>query len=50
MIAYQVDPSKLKHPLSFYIPKSESAEEALWWRDLFHALAEAKGLAPDYIK
>ncbi len=50
MIAYQIDPLKLKHPLSFYIPKSESAEEALWWRDLFRALAQSKGLAPDYIK
>src|SRR5947209_602577 len=26
-IAFGVDPQKLKHPLSFYIPKSESAEE-----------------------
>src|ERR1700723_2012090 len=32
MIAYQLDASELKHPLTFYIPKSESAEEALWWR------------------
>ena len=30
MVAYQVDPTRLKHPLSIYIPKSESAEEALW--------------------
>ncbi|MEK6302136.1 MAG: hypothetical protein AABO41_15610 [Acidobacteriota bacterium] len=50
LIAYQIEPSRLKHPLSFYIPKSESAEEALWWRDLFRALAEAKGLPADYIK
>src|SRR6184192_4122450 len=35
MVAYQVDPTRLKHPLSIYIPKSESADEALWWRDLF---------------
>jgi len=28
-MAFAVDPKKLKHPLSFYIPKSESAEEAL---------------------
>src|SRR5207248_4193967 len=32
MVAYQVDPTRLKHPLSIYIPKSESADEALWWR------------------
>ena len=49
-IVNRVDPAELKHPLSFYIPKSESAEEALWWRDLFQALAEARGWLPDYIK
>jgi malate synthase len=42
MVAYQVDFSKLKHPLCFYIPKSESADEALWWRDLFQMIARAK--------
>jgi malate synthase len=50
LIAFQVDASKLKHPLTFYIPKSESAAEALWWRDLFRAIARAKGWAPNYIK
>lgn len=50
MIAYGIDITRLKHPLSFYIPKSESAEEAIWWRDLFQAMAEAKGLPHDYIK
>lgn len=50
MIVYRVDPAQLKHPLSFYIPKSESAEEALWWRDLFQALTKAKGLPEDYIR
>ncbi|HYM51154.1 MAG TPA: hypothetical protein VET65_11385 [Candidatus Limnocylindrales bacterium] len=50
LVAYQVDPSWLRHPLSFYIPKSESAEEALWWRDVFRALAEARGWPRDYIK
>ena len=50
MVAYQVDPAALNHPLSFYLPKSESAEEASWWRDLFQAIARAKGLPPDYIK
>lgn len=49
-IVYQVAPEELKHPLSFYIPKSESAEEALWWRDVFETMAEAKGWPPDYIK
>jgi len=30
MVAFQSDPDRLAHPLCFYIPKSESAEEALW--------------------
>jgi malate synthase len=50
MIVYGIDIARLKHPLSFYIPKSESAEEAIWWRDLFQAMADAKGLPRDYIK
>jgi malate synthase len=50
LIAYQVDPAWLKHPLAFYIPKSESAEEALWWRDLFQEIARARGWPPDWIK
>lgn len=49
-VAYQADIDQLKHPLSFYIPKSESAEEALWWRDLFRAIEHAKGLSRGYIK
>jgi malate synthase len=50
LIAFQVDSAKLKHPLTFYIPKSESADEAIWWRDLFRSIARAKGWAPNYIK
>lgn len=42
MITWPVDAARLRHPLCFYIPKSESAEEALWWRDVFHALERAK--------
>ncbi|MBI1795881.1 MAG: hypothetical protein HYR74_02405 [Candidatus Eisenbacteria bacterium] len=42
LITYQVEAGRLKHPLCFYIPKSESADEALWWRDVFHALERAK--------
>ena len=49
-VFYGIDPADLKHPLCIYIPKSESAEEALWWRDLFQALANSRGLAHDYIK
>jgi malate synthase len=50
MIAYQVDWGALKHPLCFYIPKSESADEATWWRDLFQMVARAKGVPADTIK
>src|SRR5882757_7053341 len=50
MIAYQVDFAALKHPLCFYIPKSESADEALWWRDLFQMVARTKGVPADSIK
>jgi malate synthase len=50
MVAYQVDFSALRHPLCFYIPKSESADEALWWRDLFQMIARAKGQPANAIK
>jgi malate synthase len=49
-IAFEVRAEELRHPLTIYIPKSESAEEALWWRDLFQGIARAKGLPSDYIK
>jgi malate synthase len=50
LIAFQLDPAKLRHPPTFYIPKSESAEEAIWWRGLFQAIAREKGWPADYIK
>jgi malate synthase len=50
LIWYQIDPAWLPHNFSVYIPKSESAEEAFWWRDLFQTLAKHKGLPLDYIK
>lgn len=43
LIAYTLDPTRLRHPLAIYIPKSESAEEARWWADVFAAVAEARG-------
>jgi malate synthase len=49
-VFYGIDPAELKHPLCFYIPKSEAADEALWWRDLFQALAKWRGLPQNYIK
>lgn len=50
LLVHRLDPTRLKHPIAFYIPKSESAEEALWWRDVFQAVARQKGLPPDHIK
>jgi malate synthase len=50
MVAFQVDPRRLRHLLSIYIPKSESAEEALWWRDVFRAISAARGWPQDYIR
>jgi len=50
LVAFQVDPAELKHPLAIYIPKSESAEEGLWWRDLFQAISRARGWPKDFIK
>ncbi len=43
MIAHDLDWESLRHPLSLYIPKSESADEALWWRDVLQAVARARG-------
>jgi malate synthase len=50
LIAYQVEADRLRHPLSFYIPKSESAAEALWWRDLFQEIEDARGWPRGYLK
>ena len=50
LLVFQLDPSQMKHPLCIYIPKSESAKEAIWWRKLFVALARAKGQPDDWIK
>jgi malate synthase len=49
-IAFDVDRAKLKHNLCFYIPKTESAEEALFWRDLFQTLEAKFGWEKGYIK
>jgi malate synthase len=42
LLAYQLALDTLKHPPCFYIPKSESAEEALWWSALFDAVEDAR--------
>jgi malate synthase len=49
-VAFGTEQSEWKHPLTFYIPKSESAAEAEWWSELFKAIAQKKGWAPDTIK
>jgi malate synthase len=49
-VAFEYDPDWRRQPLAIYIPKSESAEEALWWRDAFQAVAEARGWPKDFIR
>src|ERR1051326_6265858 len=50
LLWYQLDPASLPNNFAVYIPKTEAAEEALWWRDLFQTLAKSKGLPANYIK
>ena len=50
LLAYKLDFSRLKHPLAIYIPKSESADEALWWRDVLRAVATACSQPSDAIR
>jgi malate synthase len=50
LLAFKLDFARLKHPLAIYIPKSESADEAVWWRDVLEAVAVAKGQPADAIK
>jgi malate synthase len=50
LLAFNIDYARLRHPLCIYIPKSEAAVEALWWKDLFDAVIQAKGWAPGSIR
>jgi len=50
LLVYRLDYARLKHPLCIYIPKSETAEEALWWREVFAHLIDAKGWPRDAIR
>jgi malate synthase len=50
LLQWQLDPATLRHPPAIYIPKSESGEEALWWRDVFQAIADARGWPRDTIR
>jgi len=49
-IAWRVQPERLRHPLAIYIPKSESADEAKWWADVFAAVAAARGWPRTWIR
>ena len=50
LLAFRLDYERLRHPLCIYIPKSESADEALWWKELFDAVTEARGWPRDAIR
>jgi malate synthase len=50
MLAWKLDFARLRHPLAIYIPKTESADEAAWWRDVFDAILAAKGLPKDALR
>jgi len=50
LLIFNIDYARLRHPLCIYIPKSEAAAEAFWWKDVFDAAIEAKGWQPGSIK
>jgi malate synthase len=50
LLAWRVEPERLRHPLAIYIPKSESSEEARWWADVFAAVAQARGWPRTWIR
>ncbi|MDQ3711071.1 MAG: hypothetical protein M3388_02490, partial [Acidobacteriota bacterium] len=50
LLAFGVNRGKLKHNLTFYIPKTESAEEALFWRDLFQTIERQLNWERGFIK
>lgn len=49
-IVYGVDHARLRHPLCVVIPRAQSVDEAIWWRDVFQALAGSLGLPSGYIR
>jgi malate synthase len=49
-IAHGVEPARLRHPLCIYIPKSEAAEEAVWWSDVFGAIEQALGWPSGWVR
>jgi malate synthase len=50
LLTFRLDYARLRHPLCIYIPKSESAAEGQWWKEVFDALVEAKGWSSGSLK
>jgi malate synthase len=51
LLAYRIDIERVANrTLCIYIPKSESAEEALWWSDVFDAVIAVNGWHDTAIK
>lgn len=49
-ITYGLNKEKLKHPLCIYIPKTELATEALWWKHTFETIEKVNGWDTGWIK
>ena len=47
---YDLNLEELSHSPCIYIPKSESAEEAKWWKNVFQNIEEVKGWSAGTIK
>lgn len=50
LLVFRLEYERLRHPLCIYIPKSESAEEARWWKDVFDTLIAVKRWPRESIK
>lgn len=50
LLVFTLEYERLRHPLAIYIPKSESAEEARWWKEVFDAVIAARGWSSGSIK
>lgn len=50
MITFKLDRRKLKHPLCFYLPKSESSDDGRKWAQMLKAIARAREWPANYIK
>ncbi|HUY11325.1 MAG TPA: hypothetical protein VMV73_03590 [Candidatus Dormibacteraeota bacterium] len=50
LLAFSLDLSELPYGLLLYIPKSEAAEEAIFWSDIFAAICVARGWPGEAIR